>query len=352
MKKIAKVLILFGLLIIAAGAALDPYWWYRFLFQRQFDDSGLWTEAFTFLVYQWGWWIMFSAAIIYAILILQRTTVPDRLLEVTKNMWGTYGIGKRAWIPWLILILLFVAGIRTAPQRSTSEQHFAKIMADNDIQMKKSQEFINELNKKDKPPLAEPTMFLFLDAEVVASLYGQFEPELALAEVANESKATNTAKGDLTVDKVLTLSAGVEQDQKRSASYKATPKTNERKLKELINYLYDKHLVSRFGGLETQSDERRNLDQAINLLTSKYGVVLNNEKLRELRDRLFAQELANLEKRLTDLKGLVLIEGDWFVEVTPESYKLKRRFVENVTNPAICEVKLHKSSIPSRGQDI
>ena len=65
---------------------------------------------------------------------------------------------------------------------------------------------------------------------------------------------------------------------------------------------------------------------AVQISLTKYGIVVNTEKLRSLRDKLFAEELANLEKRLQALRGLALIVWDWSVEIAGDSYRLRRHF--------------------------
>lgn len=227
------------------------------------------------------------------------------------------------------------------------------MIADSNESMRKTQEQLDAWNKKDKAPLSEPTMFVFLDNELVESLHGQYEPELVLAEIGKESKTTEELKVEVKPNEMVSASIGKEQYQKRLESYKAVPKNIERKLKNVMAYLHERHLVSQFGSaLESQSDELKNIDQATQLLASKYGIVVNQEKLREARDRVFADQLAILNKRLTNLRGLVLVEGDWSVQVETDSYRLKRAFAENVTNPAFCEVKLRKDSVSPRGRDI
>ena len=105
-------------------------------------------------------------------------------------------------------------------------------------------------------------------------------------------------------------------------------------------------------GFEPRSDELKNLNQATHLLTSRYGIVIKDEKLRSLRASLLGEEIASLEKTLASLKGIVLVEGDWVVQSIADGYRLRSPFVENVTNPAVCEVKLHRDSVPMRTRDI
>jgi len=120
----------------------------------------------------------------------------------------------------------------------------------------------------------------------------------------------------------------------------------------VVGYLTEKSLLNRFNGLEPRSDELKNLDQATHLLTSRYGIVINDRKLRSLRDSLLSEEIATLEKRLASLKGIILVEGDWVVQSVGDGYRLRSPFVENVTNPAICEVKLHRDEVPTRARDV
>lgn len=291
--------------------------------------------------------------IVYVILVLQRTTIPDRMLDFTKRSWTNYIVGRKVWYVVLALLTVMAVGIFSSPQRSATEQASAEKWAETNRTIEENKRKLDEMiagNKK-KPPLSEPTIFLFLDKELVESLYGQREPEVVLAEVAEETKTTDTVKVQVDVQKVLETSAGREQYQKRLSSYKATPKTTERKLRDLVWYLQGKGLISTFGtSLEFQSDDLKNLNSATEQL-ARYGIVQDQRKLRALRDRLFAQELAALETRLTNLKGLALIEGDWFVEVTNDSYILRRPFAADVSNPASCEIKLHKNSLTPQSRD-
>jgi hypothetical protein len=353
LRKALTVAVLLLLTILAAGLILDPYWWYRFIFEHQFGEWSLWKEAMTFGLDEFALWILFGTVIIYAILVLQRTTVPDHLLDFTKKSWANYIVGRKVWYVVLALLIVMAVGIWSSPQRSTVEQENAAKWAETNRSLQENQRKMEEIiaGNKQKPPLAEPTIFLFLDKELVESLYGQREPEVVLAEVAEETKTTDTVKVQVDVQKVLETSAGREQYQKRLSSYKATPKTTERKLRDLVWYLQGKGLINTFGtGLEFQSDELKNLNSATEQL-ARYGIVQDQKKLRALRDRLFAQELAALEKRLTNLKGLALIEGDWFVEVASDSYILSRPFAADVSNPATCEIRLHKSSLTTESRD-
>ena len=226
-----------------------------------------------------------------------------------------------------------------------SQDNLAKIQAD----LNRS---IKENSDKNKPPLSEPTAFLFLDKEVVESLYGQYSPDLQRTAVIEEITNSHEIKGEVSIEEFLKTSAGQQYLQKQVSQYQNSPKTPERKLKDVVSYLSAKSLLNRFNGLEPRSDDLKNLDQATHLLTSRYGIVINDKKLRSLRDGLLSEEIASLYKRLGSLKGIILVEGDWVVQSVGDGYRLRSPFVENVTNPAVCEIKLHRDEVPTRTRDI
>jgi len=247
-------------------------------------------------------------------------------------------------------------GLWTAGLRSGDEQALQKTMRETQESLEKSKREVEKWRKdsadKNKPPLSEPTAFLFLDRDVVESLYGQYSPDLQRTAVIEEITDSREIRGEVSVEDFLKTSAGQQFLQKQISQYQNSPKTPERKLKDVVGYLSERSLLNRFNGLEPRSDELKNLDQATHLLTSRYGIVINDKKLRSLRDSLLSEEIASLEKRLASLKGIVLVEGDWVVQSLGDGYRLRSPFVENVTHPAICEVKLHRDEVPTRTRDI
>jgi hypothetical protein len=140
--------------------------------------------------------------------------------------------------------------------------------------------------------------------------------------------------------------------QRKLTEYHQTPKNNERKLKDLVKYLFDKKLIKRYRNLRIESEDIRSLDEATQLLTGKFNLQIDQKQLRLLRDRLLSQEMQRLLTELHQLRGMILVEGDWSIDIQPESYVFRRPFVENVTNPPLCEIKLRKNDISTQYKDI
>jgi hypothetical protein len=353
MRQILRPLFLGVLIFLCGGIAFDPFWWYRLMVQRQYLRLDLWLEPVNYAIYQLGWWILFTVVTIFSVLALSKTEVPDRLLSGSKTFWDEWVVGRKRWRVYGATLFVIVAGLWTAGLRSHDEQELQRSMRESQEILANSRRELAKLSgDKNKVPLAEPTAFLFLDQDVVESLYGQYSPDLQRTAVIEEITNSHEIKGEVSLEDFLKTTAGQQFFQKQVSQYQNSPKTPERKLKDVVSYLSERFLLNRFNGLEPRSDELKNLDQATHLLTSRYGIVINDKRLRSLRDSLLGEEIASLEKRLASLKGIVLVEGDWVVQTISDGYRLRSPFVENVTNPAICEVKLHRDTVPTRTRDI
>jgi hypothetical protein len=127
--------------------------------------------------------------------------------------------------------------------------------------------------------------------------------------------------------------------------YKSHAKTSERKLKDLLDYLLATNFVKRYQDLQTTSEDIKKLDAAVILLSTQYGLVVDTGQLTKVRDQLLSQEILKLKIELKQLRGLVLIQGDWSVEAQQDAYIFKRAFVENVSDPLVCELKVKKTDI-------
>jgi hypothetical protein len=355
MRKLFRPAFVALLIFLCGGIVFDPFWWYRLIRQRQYDNWDLWLEPVNYAI-ALLWTIFFAVVTIYSVLVLSKTDVPDKLLSGSKSFWNEYVVGRKRWRVYVGILLVIAAGLSTSGLRSRDEQASQATLKESKENLEKSQlelkRVLKDNSDKNKPPLSEPTAFLFLDKDIVESLYGQYSPDLQRTAVIEEITNSHEIKGEVSIEDYLKTSAGQQYLQKQVSQYQNSPKTPERKLKEVVGYLSEKSLLNKFNGLEPRSDDLKNLDQATHLLTSRYGIVINDKKLRSLRDSLLSEEIGSLEKKLGSLKGMILVEGDWVVQTVSDGYRLRSPFVENVTNPAICEVKLHRDEVPTRTRDI
>lgn len=161
-------------------------------------------------------------------------------------------------------------------------------------------------------------------------------------------KDSTEFRGEIGYDGILKTEYGKQEFNNRLMEYRATHKTTERKLKDLLTYIIEKNPEKRFHNVEFKSEDLKKLDEATEIFTVKYDLSVDKNKLTMLRDRILSEELYRLEQRLQQIRGLIMIEGDWSVEANQELYIFKRPFMDNVTNPPICEVKLPKNSISSQ----
>lgn len=354
LRRISYILILFLLFWTCLGAWLYPAWWYAFVFEGGFRHVDTWVGGLGWFLSNYIVLILTQVFTIWMILALSRTNFPNKLRDLPKAFWEQRI--KKRWIFLFIAILasLTAASVFSSEVRSREERELNKRLAENsrklDEEMKK---LTADLKGDDDPlPLSEPTKFIFLDKDTIESLYGQNEPDLVPAVITVEIKDSTELKGAVNIEDFLKTEYGRQVFNNRVTEYRKTPKTTERKLKDLLTYLIEKNPQKRFRNVESKSDDIKKLDEATQLLTLKYDVLLDKEKLRMLRDRLLTEERYRLEQLLEGLHGLTIIEGDWIVETRPDAYVLKRPFIENVTAPPLCEVKILKGAITTQDRSI
>lgn len=198
--------------------------------------------------------------------------------------------------------------------------------------------------------MSVPTSFIYLDKDSVDSLFGQYEPELVPAIIQEEVEQSSEVSGG--IHGVLSTDVGQRELNKRITEYRSTPKNSERKLKDLVRFLRDRNLLPMFRDIEPKSEELNKLDDAINLLSQKYDLSTEPQKLHAVRDRLLEGELRVVENQLRDLRGLTFVEGEWSVEIQPNDYFFRRAFVEKVSSSPTCEVRLNKTAINPKHKDV
>jgi hypothetical protein len=353
MRRILWISLLVILLYFSVGLFAYPYWWYQLLREGGYRTWETWSEGISYVFLNFGPGLLFALITIWAILVCQGTAIPEKLRATSDRFWHRYILGRRALLLIVLLIACSALGLITLKARSQQGLQLEASMKELQQNVAEGKALTEQWKtQREKLPLSTPTTFLFLDKQAVDSLYGQYAPELTRARIIEEIKESEELEAGLTIEGYLNTRAGKQTYQSRLEEYRAVPKSPERELKELLTYLNQKNVLERFGNIEFGSDELKNLDQATGLLTSKYGIVVNQEKLKVLRGRLLAAVLANLDERLRSLRGLVLVEGDWTVEIHPDAYLLKRAFLANVSHPALCEVKLRRESISANQQDI
>jgi hypothetical protein len=191
-------------------------------------------------------------------------------------------------------------------------------------------------------PLTEPTTFLYVDNAAIETLYGQYEPDLILASAKSAMEDSTEIKAGMSIENFLHTEIGRKVLAQKELEYKLIDKKPERKLKELLPYLYAKKLVHQFDNQLSSSDEVKNLDTAVGLF-KQHDISVDSRKLATVRDRLLSRQVDKLEEDLRQLQGLVLIQGDWIVQSVSDQYRFTRPFVDNISHSAIAEFQVSKA---------
>src|SRR5271154_867190 len=218
MRKILRPALLCILIFLCGGIIFDPFWWYRLIRQREYTSWELWLEPVNYAIAML-WWIFFTVVTIYSVLVLSKTEIPDKLLFSSKIFWNDWVLGRKLWRIYTVILVLMIAGLLTAGLRSRDEQKLQTDLRESQESLAKSQLELKRIQKdasdKNKPPLSEPTAFLFLDKDVVESLYGQYSPDLQRSAVIDEITNSRDIKGEVTIEDFLKTSAGQQYLQKQ-----------------------------------------------------------------------------------------------------------------------------------------
>jgi hypothetical protein len=294
---------------------------------------------------------------LWVLLTLSRTSVPDWMLARTKSFWNSYVVGTRFWLTAVVLVMISIPVVLLLYQSSSGDR--AAIQQSNEItaQLAESQARLQKSidamkPDEEKPPLSQPTTFVFLDKAVVDSLYGQYSPELIPALVTEELKKSTEIKAGANLEGYLSTEAGRQEFNSRITQFKQTDKNSERKLEELFRYLNQNSQLKSFTNTRPTSADLKALDDATQLLSHKYDLIVDKRKLTALRDRLLSNEKESLDTQLRTLHGLVLVQGDWLVESRQDAFVLRRPFMEDVTNAPVCEVTLKRDGVAERNREI
>jgi hypothetical protein len=336
-----KLVATLALIYVLIGTFYYPEWWYTLFFAGGLFDYYHWSGATDYLLYKFG--ILVTVLLLF---LAFRWLLPSRIRTRVARYWEIAkesNNGRTGFYLRFILIILLVMRFSTINESIENQR------------VHDSVEFAQSMERSN--PLTRPTSFILLSKDSVDSLYGQYEPDLVPAVVIAEIKSSTSTNAHVNFDQFLQSDVGKVELQRRLTEYRQTPKNSERKLGDLLRFLIEKSLsdesyLKRYGDLERKSEGIKKLDDAIEVLRSEYHLSVDAKQLTVVRDQLLAEEIQRLVNELKQLHGLVLVEGDWSVESQPDSYILKRAFVENVTDSPTCETRIEKSAVSSQNKEI
>jgi hypothetical protein len=347
-KRIIQIIILSLLVWSAVGIIVYPEWWYSLVYDSQYRSIDYWTSGNLIATYNVIGYLFPSALIVWAILSFSGQQAHQRLVRANRRMalLVTNPLGYSVVV--VLLIVAFLIGLHfTGPRTQASRDIQASLE-----KSKRDLEAIRaKISPAEVPPLTDPTSFTYIDPAEIESLYGQNEPELVPTLV--KKRIEDSRKVDLSFGAGDSAKAdvGSSELQAEEQELKATEKNPQRKLKDLIDFLYEQKKLKRYGLDRPLPDELKKLDDATALL-SGYGVIADEKNLRGVRDRLFAEELNRLETELSTIHGLVLVDGDWTVEKGTDGYTFRAPVIEHISSPLSFEFHLSDSEIQAKTKEI
>ncbi|HEV7398444.1 MAG TPA: hypothetical protein VGN86_18170 [Pyrinomonadaceae bacterium] len=333
------------LLYVFWGTLVFPGWWYSTLFEGGYRNLGNLRDGVLYVIGAYYLIVLQTVVIIVVITALSRTGAPRKLSSVFSDLWNTRTVSWASLSLGIILLLGIVISVGRLESRTREQREVDRKFEETQKKLQESLAQFDDIEERSKRiPLSVPTSFIYLDKDSTESLFGQYEPELVPAIMQEEIEHSTELSGGIQ-SSFISTDAGQKELNKKVTEYRSTPKNSERKLKDLIRYLNEKALLPMFRDIQPKTEELIKLNEATELLSKKYELGLDAQKLKVVRDRLLSDELRVVKNQLRDLHGLALVEGDWSVEIQPTAYVFRHSFVSGITDSPVCEVKLKKTDI-------
>jgi len=316
---------------LLVGTSLYPGWWHYFFFRGgvfslPFLEDGI-SRIFRFLTPV----VYFGVAVLVFVYLIGFST-PTRVRAFFAAVWSRFI--RLRFINYFaaVLVILAVGSIWLTRGR------------DSEITLEQLESLRTPKDAAPgNSPLAEPTTFLYVEQNAVEALYGQYEPDLIVASAKSAIEDSTEIKAGASIEEFLRTEIGRKTLAQKEMEYKAIEKKPERKLKELLPYLYSRKLIHQFDNQPaSSSEEAKSLSSAVDLVKA-YGIPIDPKKLAAARDRLLVQQLSKLEEDLRQLQGLVLIQGDWAVQNVGDQYRFTRPFVDNISHSATASFEIPKA---------
>jgi len=351
--RIVLVILLLLLIYVAVGTFLFPVWWYPILVEHHLSFAYV-VDGFAGAARIYYLAFFQTLIIVLTVVLVSRTHMSKKLRTWTASVWkGTTFFWMSAALGMFLLILIIV-GASGLDERTREDRDLEVRLEQARLNMNKLDAEIEKSQEEAKRlvPLTIPTNFLYLDKDAADSLYGQYEPDLVPALVMEELQESSELKGKISINDYITTEAGKKELSSKMTEYRSVVKNPERKLKDLVIYLYDKNKFITFRDIQPKSETLAELDKAIRMLEQKHELKVDAAKLQTARAKFLSQELELTESQLRALKGLTLVEGTWVVSIQNGTLTLDRPFVDVVPNSPKCEVQIRTSDISPRDLEI
>ncbi|RCJ39572.1 hypothetical protein A6770_38755 [Nostoc minutum NIES-26] len=339
------------LLFCIIGIYMFPAWWYEFFFRAGFLSGYVWQAGINYLIKFGLNWIILVCMICLLLMVLVRKTnylnsLKPPFVKVQRWVEGKLGVS-------IIAILVGIFFISLISLQSWGIINYVRRIVDYYPLSNESTNVFDQSFNKNSNPLTKPTTFIYIAKNEVESLYSQYESELTPSKVTEEVIDSTTLKAELSVKELLSTEAGKDWLQKKIKEYQQITKTPERKLTDLLHYLYNDGKLKQLTNLESNSDDIVELNNAVQVLNNKHKLTLDQNQIKSIREKLMSQELGQFKVDLGNLSGNILVKGGWTIEDQAQSqnYLLKHVLVEGIGNSPICAVNLPKTNVQTQYKD-
>jgi hypothetical protein len=331
-----------ALVFLAAGFLLYPSWWYTFFFDEGWRNSAHWAWGLNYLLY-FGFLPLLFLTLVALVFFSAFRTAPW-FSDARRNLHRDLKtIQNNSFL--VVLGLIAATLLLTVEPRSRETRRQEKEWAESQKRMAALTSSLIDKQPQKPPLLSKPTTFFYISEGDVNSLYSQYEPELVLSSAAAEVQNSLKIDGTIGLEGILKTEAGAEQIRKMMVQYQQTVPTTERKLNRLVSFLLKNDFLAIFDPRLSRSEQLRTFEEAVSLLRGKYSVDLNDSEVRKIRDRLADEDLRALEQRLTDLRGHLVIDGEWTLQLDADVVTFEYEFEPGVTGSPTASFEIRRDQV-------
>lgn len=323
------------------GTLLFPSWWRGFFFEGGIFNPLYWLEGpykfisslfvsraftfgnnrfyvrpkiFTFLPTIILYFIVSALAVLFALRI-NRSGIRN-VFSISSSF-----PGWKALIP-LVISLFFAVGLLIQPEDTSSAISTSK-----------------EKNAYLNPPID----FIYIDSEKINSLFTQILPNLVIEKVLLEGAKDVGSKAQLGVENLAAVEINYTRLDKQTVALKSVNNTPDRQAVELLNFIIRNNRVKRYEHIQFQSDFINKLETAKALLNNS-NIQVDEKNFLKARDKGLIAHITKAREEIENLQGLILVSGNYQIDLSKEQVILKHNFTKSSTQwPIYFQVVSEKS---------
>lgn len=284
--KIIKLASLIFGIYITIGILLWPSWWFNVIYRLD-------VRAFSEQVF--GWYFNLNVSIVA---ITSALSYWYYHANSSGKPWAAKLTKILNWklLPGAIFMLIAIGMSRAAFVAMEDTVEFAT----------DEQKF--EVNDLNNVAVNLPIEILFSDKYKIDEAFGQIQGDLRLSE-KKISEKNSIGLSSSAAGGIASASAEVAREGETASTYQAVDSNQSQKLVKFLRYLKLNHALVGIKSIELQSQDLKEFDKAVEILTDRYDIPISQTLVDSRRRTLIESNLKDAAPREFKIGSWVVISG-------------------------------------------